>query len=346
MRVIVLAGGGGTRLWPLSKEDFPKQFLRFGSGPSLLQRTVKRFQKAAFVEEVLICTNALLSPLVEEQLKKIGAPCQILIEPSRKNTAAAIAFAVQSLQELRDVSSSETILVVPSDHLIEPETVFLQTLQKIEPKSHIVTFGIETTRPETGFGYIEKGKRFDALTFQIERFVEKPDYQTAKLYVQNPLFLWNSGMFLFRVETFWHQLSLHAPEIYRYFLCSVQETRDRFESMESKSIDYAVLEKSKDVLVCPLSLSWSDVGSWDSVYEVMEKDENQNVKVGHVFTIDTENSLIIGGKKVISTIGLRDILIVETEDGILISKRGESQKVKDVLEELKRMSHIPHPSAK
>jgi mannose-1-phosphate guanylyltransferase/mannose-6-phosphate isomerase len=338
LKAIILAGGGGTRLWPLSRENFPKQFLNFGSGLSLLQLTVQRLKKAVFIDQIIVATNKLHYSLVQEQLSKIEAESEIIIEPSRRNTAPAIAFVIKYLQEQHQISEEEAVLIVPSDHLIEPEVIFLHIIEQLNKENSlsnkIITFGIRPSKPETGYGYIEIGNKFSSLTFEALRFVEKPDRLTAEKYILNPHFFWNSGMFLFSLRTFWQQLHIHSPHLYSLFEKDLEMIERQFHEMPDLSIDYAIMEKSKDILVCPLAVSWSDVGSWDSVYEILEKDQNKNVKIGRVIAIDTTNSLIIGGKRIVSTIGLDDLIIIETDEAVLISKKGESQRVKALLQEL------------
>lgn len=336
MKAIVLAGGGGTRLWSLSRENFPKQFLRINEPYSLLQKTILRLVNTTFIDDIIISTTPRYLSLVEEQIQEIAIHrIHILAEPCRKNTAPAISLAVQFLQDKLKATPQDTVIVLPSDHIIEPENVFLKSLEqmdKVAKGKKLITFGIRPTKPETGFGYIRIGKSYSDLSFEAEKFVEKPNLKTAKEYMKNPYYVWNSGMFLFSIETFWQELKKHCPSL--LIKDTYESTSSSFHEMPDISIDYALMEKSNEILVCPLAVSWSDIGSWDSLYDFLEKDNNHNVKIGNILEIDTKNSLIIGGKRLISTIGIENLLIVETEDAIFISKKGESQKVKNLVAEL------------
>lgn len=339
MHIVILAGGSGMRLWPVSRKDLPKQYLSFGDKLSLLQKTTNRFLRSPLTESISISTNADQAARVKEQLSEIDPEQKtgILVEPYSRNTAPAIAFALRSLEEHKNVKESDSILVLPSDHLIEPESVFLQYLEMIDPvvrNNQLVIFGIRPTKPETGFGYIQIGKKQDWLTYKVKRFVEKPNRHVAESYLASGDYYWNAGMFAFSAGLFWRKLEEHAPEIYAAMQGTTREIETRFAQIPDLSFDYAVLEKSENTLVCPLPVSWSDVGCWDSVYDTMNKDENQNVQIGNVVSIDTKNSLIFGGKRLISTVGLEDMLIVATEDATFISKKGESQKVKEIVQKL------------
>ncbi|MBF8262516.1 MAG: mannose-1-phosphate guanylyltransferase/mannose-6-phosphate isomerase [Parachlamydiales bacterium] len=338
MKIIILAGGGGTRLWPLSRQDFPKQFLHFGDHLSLLQKTVGRFLNAPFVQDVTVATNRQYLSLVEMQLEKItsGKKADILLEPVRRNTAPAIALAVKYLQEIKGAKDDDAILVMPSDHLIEPESVFLRLIEEAEKftKEQIVLFGIRPTKPETGYGYIHIGPKSGGMLYEVNRFVEKPDRRKAEQYLSSGDYYWNAGIFAFSPQVFWNELKLYAPEISDRMQGDYAECLAGFANLPDVSYDYAVLEKTKRVAICPMPISWSDVGSWDSLYDALAKDQNQNVWVGNVLGINTKNSLIIGGKRLISTIGLEDVVIVETDDATFISKKGESQKVKELVQEL------------
>jgi len=328
MKVVILSGGGGQRLWPISRKSFPKQFLHFGDGKSLLQKTVERFCNAPFCDEIFIVTNEHLEPLVKKQIKQFEGKknLTILKEPSPKNTGPAIAFAVKEIYK-KTGSKDAHLLFVPSDHFMESKEVFFETVKESVPfvsKGKIVTFGINPYEPETGYGYIKKGKELVQGTFNVEKFVEKPNKVLAEEYLRDGNFLWNSGMFAFSIETFEKECHYHCPEI----------MVGDFDSMPSLSIDYALMEKTKNIVVSPLGISWSDVGSWHSVHQILEKDHNSNVKIGSVIEKETSNCLMISSDKKIACIGLEDLVIIETKDVILVAKKSESQKIKDFLQEL------------
>lgn len=331
MIVLILAGGGGTRLWPLSKRDFPKQFLQFGDPLSLLQLTVSRFLNDSNVAHIFIATNQQYKDLVALQLEAMGAgpKCQIILEPDRRNTAPAIAFAIRQMVKTYGAEESDSVLILPSDHLIDPVTTFLEYLKNLKTtvqSGRMITFGIIPTKPETGYGYIEIAEKFDPFTYKIEKFIEKPNPEKAAIFASSDRYFWNSGMFFFTIGTFWKQLAMHSPNIYELIVKDGD-----YSSLPDISVDYALMEKSQDLLICPLPIAWSDVGSWDSVYETFKKDSNQNVKIGAVSEMNTSGCLIFGKKRLIATIGVEDLLIIDTEDALLICKKGESQKVKNLI---------------
>jgi mannose-1-phosphate guanylyltransferase / mannose-6-phosphate isomerase len=341
MKVVILAGGGGTRLWPYSREGYPKQFLVFEDQESLLQKSVKRFVDCEFVEMILVVTHARYAHFVEKQLAQIDPDRKIrtIVEPYRKNTAPAITLAVRYIEEKLGDKSDTPILVLPSDHLIRPKEVFLSFLEKVKEKrikDKIIVFGIVPTRPDTGYGYIQAVKKKNALLFEVTKFVEKPELEKAKQYLLDGNTYWNAGIFFFTPQVFWEEMAVHAPQIFEHSRGNYLDLFRKFDQMPDISIDYALMEKTKKILLCPLPVSWSDVGCWDNLYDVLDKDDNRNVKIGNIVDIDTTNSLIIGGKKLISTIGLQDVLIVETPEALFMAKKGESQKVKKLIEELQR----------
>ncbi len=333
MKIIILAGGSGTRLWPYSRKCYPKQFLHFGDKKTLLQKTIERFVGTYALSDFLIVTNQDYYHLVKSQVLEIAPELakQILVEPEKKNTAPAIALGLSYLRDVMQVSDDENVIVCSSDHLIAPVDTFLNAVKKgesIAPQGKHVIFGIRPNKPETGYGYI-KGK------YEVEAFIEKPKLEAAQKYVLSGDYFWNSGIFIFHIATFIEEMSRFCPQINPQL--PFQEFVSRFSELPDISIDYALMEKSKKTVVIALDVSWSDVGSWDSVYEIMEKDSNQNVKIGNVLDIDTKNCLIMGGKRLISTIGLEDMLVVETEDALFIGKKGESQRVKSLVEELVKL---------
>lgn len=333
MKIIILAGGSGTRLWPYSRNCFPKQFLHFGDQRSLLQKTILRFIDKYPLKDILIVTNQAYYHLVKAQAGELSPELekQILVEPERKNTGPAIALGISYLQK-QGASLDECVLVCSSDHLISPNDQFLEAIEKGEEfakKGNHVIFGVRPHKPEIGYGYIKAEQAIATQVYKVDAFVEKPNLELARQYLLDGHYLWNSGIFLFHIKTWEEEVQRHCPEIGVGNLAN-------FSEMPDISIDYALMEKSKKTVVIPLNATWSDIGSWDSVYELLEKDENQNAKIGNVLDIDTQNCLIMGGKHLISTIGLSDLLIIETDDALFIGKKGESQRVKNLVDELKK----------
>ncbi len=340
MKVIILAGGSGSRLWPLSRKSFPKQFLSFfEDNQSLLQKTLLRFLRKFKPQDILIVTNDSYFHLVKNQAEQIHTDLgkQILIEPLGKNTAPAIALSVKFLLERSLVNEKEVILISSSDYIIAPEDEFLE---KVEQAEHIanngfhITFGVHPHKPETGYGYIQY-KKSHADYYDVVSFKEKPNLDTAQKYLLSGNYLWNAGIFAFQVQSFIQDLKVHCPEIGDHFDGSFQEMYQDFKLMPELSIDYALMEKSHKIKVIPLNLTWSDVGSWDSIYEILPKDDNQNVKMGNIVDIDTHNCLLIGDKRLIATVGVEDLLLIETDDAVFLGKRGESQKVKQLVDLIK-----------
>jgi mannose-1-phosphate guanylyltransferase/mannose-6-phosphate isomerase len=331
VNILILAGGEGTRLWPLSRRDIPKQFHYFGETHSLLQKSILRYLSWPNLSKIFILTNSDHRQLVEQQVAKLPPQksVEIVVEPARRNTAAAIALGVKFLQEANN-SLDIPILVTPSDHLLENSEVLHQAVTDLAEKSSlskIILFGIRPHRPETGYGYIKLGSPLNSLLYHVKSFEEKPSQERAELFLKDPEMVWNSGMLFFSPRTFWNELKIHAPQF------SI-ESLSHFSELPNLSIDYALLEKCENLAVCPLSIPWSDVGCWDSIYELSNKDHNENAKVGNVCEIETKNSLIMGSKRLICTIGVEDLLIIDTDDTLFISKKGESQKVKALLRQL------------
>jgi mannose-1-phosphate guanylyltransferase/mannose-6-phosphate isomerase len=358
MKVIILAGGSGTRLFPLSRKKYPKQFLRIADEKSLFQKTIERSLLAVNPEDLIIITNKDYQFHIKNQLSELFNHSTIqlfnlILEPAGRNTAPAVALTAKFVVEKLEVSEDEVLFVSPSDHIISPGERFAEYMRKAEEiakEGYIVTFGVRPTKPETGYGYIESVSVSDGVSdsdsisvYKVKQFHEKPDLETVKEYLSKGNYYWNSGMFAFSVKTIFEELEKHAPEIYeKVENGTFEEVLEKFESMPDISIDYAVMEKTDRAVVLPLDVIWSDVGSWDAFYEVMEKDGNGNVKVGNVIDIDTRNSLILGNRRVVSTIGLEDLIIIETDDVLLIAKKGRGQKVREVVKRLKENEKSRH----
>lgn len=338
MKFIVLAGGSGTRLWPKSRKNFPKQFLRIPDvdSYSFFQKTIKRLSKAPEAE-LLVVTNEHYKFYILEQLNEVLANqtrIHLVFEPIPKNTAAAIALALKyALENLEE----DIFFVCPSDHIIEPDEDFINYLslaQKIASQGYIVTFGVTPTKPETGYGYIKIKNQLSDSVYTVERFIEKPDFHKAKQYLSEGNYFWNSGMFMFKADVMIEEFKKYIPEIGEIFNRSYEEALRIFSELPDISIDYAVMEKTDRAVLIPLKIFWSDIGSWESLYEVLKKDKDKNVIIGNTKQIETKRSFIFGNGRLIATVGVKDLVIVDTEDALLISKRGESQKVKDIVKNL------------
>ena len=332
---VILAGGSGSRLWPLSRELYPKQLLNLCAEKSLLQSTFEMLNKFIPASEIISVTNSKHQANVKMQLGDLCESPVILAEPLSKNTAPAIAICVKYILETSD--NDETILVVPSDLLIKENEKFKQTVisaQKYVDEGKIVTFGIKPTYPETGFGYIH------SVDNKVTKFTEKPDNETVLTYLKDENYYWNSGIFMFKVSTIMKELETHCPEIMNILQnikCSDNKISfTEFDKMPNISIDYALMEKSDNIAMVELQSDWKDLGSWKSIYEVSPKDENNNVFVGHVLDKDSKNSFVYSSSKLVATIGLEDTIVIETEDAILACKKDKTQEVKQIYETLKQ----------
>lgn len=347
---IILAGGSGSRLWPLSRELYPKQLLNFNSDKSLLQLTFERLNKFIPAENIVNITNVKHTSNVKIQLEKMVSGegiVNILSEPLSKNTAPAIALAVRFIQEKED---DPVIIVVPSDHLIEDNKKFIETVkkgEKLAQEGYIVTFGIQPDYPETGYGYINILNEPIFGGFKVKEFVEKPDSETAQHYLDEKTYFWNSGIFMFKASTMIEEIKKSAPEIYNVmekfdFSTSNQIEYNLFDQMPNISIDYAIMEKSNKIALVKIESDWNDLGSWKSIYDVSRKDAQDNVLIGHVIDENSKNSFVYSSSKIVATIGLEDIILVETEDAILACKKDQTQEVKKIFDTLKKQNNDAH----
>ena len=344
---IILAGGSGSRLWPLSSELYPKQLLNIISDKILLQSTFERLAFCMPETNILSITNTKHSSNVKMQIQDLTENPLVLSEPVAKNTAPAIALATKYI--MQKTNDDPVILVVPSDHLIKNNEKFLATVkkgEKLAQEGYIVTFGIKPDYPETGYGYINVLKPLD-LGYKVKEFVEKPDLQTAEKYLEAGTYFWNSGIFMFKASVMMEEIKKYAPEIDKIsnnvdFSKSKDIPFIEFDKMPSISIDYAIMEKSDRIALLTLESDWNDLGSWKSIYDVSNKDENNNVFVGHVIDKESKNSFVYASSKLVTTIGLEDTVIIETEDAILACKKDKTQDVKHIYETLKKQNDDTH----
>lgn len=340
MKCIILAGGSGSRLWPLSREMYPKQLINFGSKDSLLQQTFLRMENFAKASEIVTVTNVLHYQDIKLQLNKIDDSNVVIAEPLGKNTAPAIASALEYFSQ--NYKEDDIVLIAPSDHLIRNSKQFKQTVENakvLAQDGYIVTFGIKPSYPEIGYGYI-KTKNALKTGFEVEKFVEKPDYKTAQQYVQSGNYYWNGGIFMAKISVLLDEIKKYAPDIYSKldkidYSNGVKLDFDLYNSMPSISIDYAIMEKSDKVALVELLSDWNDLGSWQALYNVKPKDENGNVITGKVVTENVRNSFIYSQKELVAVSDLENVIIVETEDAIMACKMDKSQDVKKLYDKLK-----------
>jgi len=346
MYAVILAGGSGTRLWPLSREKFPKQYLPLpetgdeNEDKSLFQATFERVTAVVKPEHIIVVTHRDQAGEARRQLDLSGlAKVSVLEEPQARNTAPAIGLAAFYLHKIDGPDA--VMAVLPSDHLITDRRWFSDLLKIGDQSARnygLVTFGIRPTYPETGYGYICCGDKLDQHTFNVARFVEKPDLETAQTYYEDSRYLWNSGMFVFQAGTLLKEYRRHLPEMYKALEQIDYENFDNaeeiYKDLEKISIDYGILERSDRVTVIPTSITWSDLGSWEAYYQVSAKDEQGNYLKGRVVPVDTEDSLVVAHSRLVGTVGLRNLIVIDTEDALLVCHREQGQDVKKIVERL------------
>ncbi len=339
MKAVILAGGVGKRLWPISNQDCPKQFLNLLDQKSLLQKTIERFDYLDIVDHILISTSIHYKELLEEKKPVSKKPLSFLYEPTPRNTGPAIMLSAKYLEEVLRTSPDEPILILPSDHVIEPIEEFFEVLKAVSKElDGITTFGIRPKRAETGYGYIQV-KNTSGLVKPIVQFIEKPPKKVAKTIYNKEDYFWNSGMFLFNSKILKDAVREYNKDLYEIFDQSYENCLRNFSNAESISFDHAIMEKVNNSFCVSLDVAWSDIGSWDSLYDILDKDNNQNVKVGNIVDLDTKNSLIIGQKKLVSTMGIDNIICIETDDTIFLAKKGKSQDLKRLLDLIRIKNH-------
>ncbi|KAA8732053.1 mannose-1-phosphate guanylyltransferase/mannose-6-phosphate isomerase [Acinetobacter qingfengensis] len=349
---VIMAGGSGTRLWPLSRTQYPKQFLKLSpDGYTLLQSTLLRLKNLDCADPILIC-NEEHRFLAAEQMREIGIQAKIILEPEGKNTAPAITLAAFYQTQLN--SPDTILLVLAADHVITQQENFEHSIQQaiqLAEQNKLVTFGIVPTHAETGYGYIEKGA-IELTGFKVQRFVEKPNVTTAQEYLDSEKFLWNSGMFMFKADVYLNELKKYAQDIYTSCQTAIQDTKsdldfiridkDAFSQCRSESIDYAVMEQTHDAVVVPLDANWNDVGSWSALWDIQSKDSQGNVLHGDVITVNSQNNYIHGESRLVSLLGVDNLVVIETKDAVLVADKNKVQDIKKIVETLKQQDRTEH----
>ena len=341
---VIMAGGSGTRLWPLSRAAHPKQFLTLHGKSTMLQETVNRLDGLEISSSIAIC-NEEHRFFVAEQLREVDKLGSIILEPVGKNTAPAIALAA-----FHSIKEDPLLLVLAADHVIQDNAAFEKAVSAAIPladRGKLVTFGIVPNEPHTGYGYIKGGKACNP-GFEVDKFVEKPSLDLAKEYVASTEYYWNSGMFLFKASRYLEELNNYRPDIYEACKNSLDTTesdldflrinKEKFEACPSDSIDYAVMERTEDAVVLPMDAGWSDIGSWSSLWDISKKDENGNSAHGDVLLQNSNNSYIRSDEKLVAVVGIDDLVIVDTKDALMVAHRDSVQDAKIIAQQLKSQS--------
>ena len=341
---VILSGGSGTRLWPLSRRHYPKQFLPLVSNHTMIQETLLRLTGIAGLKAPIAVCNEDHRFMMAEQLREIDiSPNAIILEPLGRNTAPAVALAA-----LTAISEDDVLLILPADHVIEDVVAFQYAVNQaktLAEQGYLVTFGIVPTEPETGYGYIKRSTENVGPAYTVASFVEKPNLETAQRYLKSGDYYWNSGMFAFKASSFLSELQKFNPVMLekcqqalkraQIDMDFVRLDKEIFATCPSDSIDYAVMEKTEKAVVIPMDAAWNDVGSWSALWEVTEKDASGNAIIGDVFTVDTQNSFIHAHSKLVTVVGLSDVVVVETDDAVMIAAKDRVQDVKDIVDQLK-----------
>ncbi len=351
---VIMAGGTGTRLWPLSREKHPKQLLKLVGGKSMFQHSVERLEPLFPIERILVVTNAGYAPLLREQVPQLSED-QFILEPEGRGTAPAIGLAAVHLQK-RDPGA--TMAVLTADHYIADTQTFRQALKAAETsagKGYLVTLGIQPTSPSTAFGYIEQGQLLEQVdgtaVYQVRRFIEKPDMDRAVQMVTQGGYSWNGGMFIWQVSRIMQEFESHMPDLSQALSTIArsidipdyqQNLAQTWQQVKKETIDYGIMEKASRIAVIPVSMGWVDVGSWISLTQLHEPDEDGNIwTVPHV-AIDTQNTIAMsdsaenGGQKIIATIGVEDLIIIDSQDALLVCAKSREQEVKTIVSRLQR----------
>ena len=355
IHAVILAGGKGTRFWPLSREAWPKQMLNILGEDTLLRQTIKRLDGFHPPVNIWIVTIESLAQDIRFHLQALGKEAEkirIIIEPSGKNTAPAIGFAALTINR---ISPDSIMMVMPSDHAIKDTKEFQEGLQKavrIAEEGYLVTFGIKPSRPETAYGYVQAGRPLPNskdMIFHVEKFLEKPDLETAEALILQGNFYWNSGIFVWKTSKILREINTYLPWLDKGLkkINALKDSKEEvvqeiYASFKSISIDYGVLEKSQDVVVIPAGFGWSDLGSWTALDDVLGRDERGNILQGDIVDLGSENSTILACDRLIATIGLKDMVVVDTPDATLVSSKEKVQDVRKVVEGLKRDHREEH----